>query len=238
MVYRTLALGTMSDGLLIYSPIKDKILTHFRYSPSDPKGLMGSSIYSLYTDKNKNLWVGLFSGINRFNYHTQRFRLLENEDGINNLQNYTLLVYQDPQGLYWFNTMEGLYLRTGLYEKYINILKPPLFSEGFNDLRCIDGDSMGRTYIYIRLNGLFLFDKKKTKFNRIGTGDLVTSGVVNRMHTDVNNINILWIGANDGLCRFDKITQDTVWYRQKQLNSKLSSYNFSYFVARDEHQYL
>ena len=226
----TLALGTMSDGLLIYSPLKDKILTHFRYSPSDPKGLMGSSIYSLYTDKNKNLWVGLFSGINRFNYHTQRFRVLENEDGINNLKNYTLLVYQDPQGLYWFNTMEGLFLRKGLYEDYINFLKPPLFSEGFNDVKCIEGDSLGRTYMYIRLNGLYLLDNEKMRFNKIGKGDVVTSGAVNRMHTDVNKINTLWLGSNEGLCNFDKITQDTFWYRPTLLNTELTSNSVSYFT--------
>jgi hypothetical protein len=77
--------------------------------------------------------------------------------------------------------------------------------------------------MYIRLNGLYLLDNEKMRFNKIGKGDVVTSGAVNRMHTDVNKINTLWLGSNEGLCKFDKITQDTFWYRPTLLNTELTS---------------
>lgn len=232
----TMALGTMSEGLLIYAPSKDTILTHYNYSPSNPTGLMGSSIYSLFLDKSQNLWVGMFWGINRFNYHSQRFKLFKNEDGVNNLKNFTLYVYQDKQDGYWLNTMEGLFYTKDLYGKYYNVLNPPTFVTGFNDVKCLDGDEKGRIYMYIRISGLYLLNNKTRVFSKVSKTDFLAGCTVYHMATDLNNIDKLWLGSTDGICSYNKVSQDTTWYRPKSFDKNLKSNNTICFGQRKNGQ--
>lgn len=224
-----LVIGTGGKGLILYSISQDRIINNFNYAPSDPKGISGSAVYSLFVDKVNNLWIGLFYGLNRINPKSQRFPLLENESGVNNLKNFTLHVYQDPLGGYWINTMEGLFYRKNLYDKYISVLHPPDFKSGFNDVRGIEGNENGKVLINVRSNGLYQFDVKKSVITKLGPENLFKDTYIFKIKTDVRDKNILWLTGSEGICKMDKTTYDTIWYHPSNINQSLKSDNITHF---------
>jgi signal transduction histidine kinase/CheY-like chemotaxis protein/ligand-binding sensor domain-containing protein len=224
-----LVIGTGGKGLILYSISQDRIINNFNYSPSDPKGISGSAVYSLFVDKVNNLWIGLFYGLNRINPKSQRFPLLENESGVNNLKNFTLHVYQDPLGGYWINTMEGLFYRKNLYDKYISVLHPPDFKSGYNDVRGIEGNENGKVLINVRSNGLYQFDVKKSVVTKLGPENLFKDSYIFKIKTDFKDTNILWLTGSGGICKMDKTTFDTVWYHPSNINQSLKTDNVTHF---------
>ena len=54
--------GTTSSGLLKYDYKSRKILNHYTYSPADPESLSNNAIYSMYRDREGNIWIGTFNG--------------------------------------------------------------------------------------------------------------------------------------------------------------------------------
>jgi signal transduction histidine kinase/CheY-like chemotaxis protein/ligand-binding sensor domain-containing protein len=229
-----LVVGTAGYGLILYSISQGKVINNFNYSPSDPKGIAGSSVYSLFVDKANNLWIGLFYGLNRINPKSQRFPLLQNGKGVNNLKNFTLFVYQDPLGGYWLNTMEGLLYRKSLYDEFINVLGPPYFKVGFNDVRGIDGDKNGKVLINVRSNGVYQFDRNTNEITKLGSGNIFREKYVFKIKTDINDENILWLSGSGGFCKMDKKTLDTIWYHPKEINNTLKSNNITQFVQNQD----
>ena len=229
-----LVVGTGGTGLILYSISKKQVLNNFNYSPSDPKGIAGSAVYSLYVDKVNNLWIGLFYGLNRINPKSQRFPLLENESGVNNLKNFTLHVYQDPLGGYWINAMEGLFYRKNLYDNYISVLHPPDFKSGYNDVRGIEGNENGKVLINVRSNGLYQFDVSSGEINKFGPENLFKDTYIFKIKTDVSDKNTLWLTGSGGICKMDKTTFDTIWYRPININNTLKSNNITHFLQEQD----
>ena len=229
-----LLIGTLGAGMVIYSISKAEIINVFNYSPSDPKGISGSTVYSLFVDKTQNLWIGLFYGLNRINPQSQRFPLLQNESGVNNLKNFTLYVYQDPLGGYWINTMEGLFYRKSLYSNYVSVLVDPHFKTGFNDVRSIEGDESGAVLINVRSNGLYLFDTKTQKISNFGPVELFKEKNIFSIKTDNNNPNLLWLSGSSGFCLLNKTTMDTTWYIPTSINGNLKSNNINHFIQNED----
>lgn len=229
-----LVIGTAGNGLVLYSISQDRIINNFNYSPSNPKGISGSAVYSLYVDKAENLWIGLFYGINRIHPTSQRFPLLQNGSGVNNLKNFTLLVYQDPLGGYWINTMEGLFYRQTLYADLVSVLSPPFFKNGFNDVKSIEGDKSGKIFINVRSNGVYHFDPATKKINRLGSEDIFKDRYIFKIKTDLSDENILWLSGSSGLCKMDKTTLDTIWYHPMSINTSFTSNNVTHFIQNKE----
>lgn len=207
----TLAVGTSGKGVVLYDTRSERVSQSFQYAPEQPDGISGNFVYSVYVDRDDNLWIGLFYGLNRINPSRQRFHLWQNGPGINNLQNFTLLVHEDARGGLWMNTMEGLYHKTNYHAPSMSMLKPPLFADGFNDLRSIDSDDRGRVYISIQLSGIFEYDYATNNFKLVADIDKIKPGIANSMATDVLDDNVLWISRPQGLCALDKTTYDTSW---------------------------
>jgi signal transduction histidine kinase/CheY-like chemotaxis protein/ligand-binding sensor domain-containing protein len=218
-----LAIATAGAGLIMLNIETRTVVKQFRYSSDDPEGILGAWVYSLATDREQNLWMGLFYGINRINLFRQRFGLLQNGPGINNYANFTLLVHQDAMGGYWINTMDGLYYRRQLSDKPVKMLQPPYFSEGFNDLTAITSDQQGRVYLDVHLNGLYEYKYSDGRFYKRIPADKLLTRSASKMRTDVLDENILWISRPAGFCKVDKRSPDTLWIRPSQLLPELES---------------
>lgn len=211
-----LVIGTAQNGFAIYDLKQKKITSHFKYSPSDPRGLGGSTIYSFYVDKDKNLWIGLFSGINRINMFMQRFNLLEFETGINNYSNFTLLVHQDKTGGLWANTMEGFFYKKNNITPHNPVLPIPEFRKGHNDVLSIESDENNHVYFNIRYKNLYRYHTLTDKLESLDFGGYFTKMYAYKLLNDVKDPDILWFGGNDGLGYFHKKSLDTVIYRPKK----------------------
>lgn len=207
-----MAFGSFGQGLITYS-IKDlKILNIFSYDPTDPEGIAGNSIYSLYVDKTDNLWIGLFSGINRINPGTQRFGLLKNETGLHNLQNYIVHIAGERNNGFWVNTMEGLYFRHSILDSYISVLNPPEFAIGFHDVRGIIDIDANQSLINIRGNGLYVFEKSSLKLKRLGPADFTKEDMVTNLLRDSTNPETVILSGNKGFGLLNLKTLTLDWH--------------------------
>ncbi|MBK9256652.1 MAG: response regulator [Saprospiraceae bacterium] len=218
-----LALGSDKRGLLVLNLKTERIVNIFDNLPEDPEGIKGSVVYSLFKDRTDNLWIGLFFGVNRINPQHERFRLLQNAPGINNYKNVSLLVYTDPLGGYWFQTMQGLFYRPDLADNYKSMLVPPAFNDGYNNINAINGDTKGRVYFEARNNGLYMYDYKSGSIQKIDDGSKFKGSFISRLDTDRDNEDILWISTPKGLCKFNKITTDTTWIYPHVLETSLKA---------------
>jgi two-component system sensor histidine kinase ChiS len=229
-----LAIGTAGQGLLVLNIAQRKIVNYFRYAADDPQGLAGDWVYSLFVDKEKNLWMGLFYGLNRINMYYSRFGLLQHGKGINNYKNFTLLVYQDRKGAFWINTMAGLFYRRTADSEPIEILPKPLFAEGYNDVTALADNSFGKVAMYLHHSGVIIYDYSTHTFEKIAGEDLVKSGYPHRIYFDKRNDSALWFGKAEGLCRLNIVSKDTFWIKPENRNNQLQNNSIDRLYMADD----
>lgn len=115
-------IGTLKAGLLRYNADKD----NFDYSlinESNPAGnLREYNIYSLYQDREENIWISTDNGICMFNPYQQYFSFTHHEE--NNtasiLKNEIQCVYQIPNGDVFLGTWGGGF---AIYDSHFNFKK-------------------------------------------------------------------------------------------------------------------
>ena len=107
-------LATFTGGLNrfnIKDPKSNKIeFDHFINDPADPHSLSDNRVYSLYEDREGNLWVGTFGGgLNKYNYKTNNFIHFKNNpsDNYSLSDNRVLSVFEDSDGSMWIGTYGG-----------------------------------------------------------------------------------------------------------------------------------
>lgn len=87
--------------------IENPKFTKYKHNPNDSTSLSDDRAYTVYEDRNKDLWVGTFGGgINKFNKRTQSFeRFVNNPIDPKSLQNDKVLcLYEDVLRNFWVGT--------------------------------------------------------------------------------------------------------------------------------------
>ncbi len=81
------------------------IFTHYK-ADNKPGDLSKNSVYTVYEDSKKRLWVGTGGGLNLFNRETKTFKTYSKQDG---LPNETVLgILEDGENNLWLSTNKGL----------------------------------------------------------------------------------------------------------------------------------
>jgi signal transduction histidine kinase/ligand-binding sensor domain-containing protein/ActR/RegA family two-component response regulator len=228
-----MVIGTFGYGMMVYHLDERRILNSFGYDSNNPKGISGSTVYSLLVDSFDNLWLGLFHGVNRMNPDHSRFKLLQNETGINNLKNYTVSVYGDPYGGLWSNTMEGLFYRENIFSPYVNLLGNANFATGYHDVRGIAGLSAKNTLINIRGSGLFHYDHDSDFLHQLGDPEFLKNDAVCKIISDKHKDGRIWLSGVNGLGSLDFPGMDTTWYPIPPFQNNNQSKIFCYLDQSD-----
>ena len=219
MVIHTLARNTASEILiggeafLYYNEISRKAKVH-RHVPSNPHSLSDGSIYSIYKDREKGLWLGTyFEGINYMPYPYAPFRIYYPQSDELSLPGERVReMCEDRYGRLWVGTEgSGLSCMDVLSRQFISFSTkhdgPSLFGNNIHGLACDDD------YLWI---GYYMggFDRY----------DLVTGRVRHRSLTKLMGRNVnedifaicrskfsnrLWIGTVAGVYSYD-IDADTL----------------------------
>ena len=101
-------LGTQ-QGLKFFEP-GSGTLRVLRHDPADPHSLSGNEVWSIRSDRDGNLWVGVKGGgVNRFSLHALRFGAWRSDSGDRNTlsENNVRSIYEDRDGIVWIGTYEG-----------------------------------------------------------------------------------------------------------------------------------
>ncbi len=184
--------GTYSKGLFV----ADIPVTRFKVYISDAEdmtSLDGNSIYSIYKDRDDNLWIGSSLGINRYNYQQDNFIREKKVEGT------TIDIVEDMYGYIWFATWgKGLWRyhnQNKIWVNYTyNIADKTTLSN--NQVNCICIDGKYRLWIGTG-NGLCQFDYSSGNFVRIPLN--LTSNLICDIIADGD---YLWLTTTKGLVRF------------------------------------
>ena len=214
-----LYIGT-AKGLFYWDINTKTLLKSYVYTPDNPEGISVSNVYSLMKDKDNNIWIGLFKGINIMNPESENFTNYYNVTGLNNLKNTILKICSDTKGRLWTNTMEGLFLKETPKSEPVEIRLPfNDYKEGYKNISKIIEDENNNIWIVTSKYGLFKTENGSINFKKVkDVKDLNVSRFDNLVF-DVYNPNILWIDTDTGLCKFNKKTNDTTWVRPHEIDS-------------------
>lgn len=75
-------LGTEGGGLVLFDPVKKKVIRHF----STQDGLSNNAVLNILEDEMGNLWLGTFNGLSKFNPSNSAFTNYYQSDGLQSNQ--------------------------------------------------------------------------------------------------------------------------------------------------------
>jgi len=170
------------DGGLNYLDNKTKSITHIKGNRK--LGLSHNNIKSLNADKQGNLWIGTYNGLNYFdrksNSFTQYFHETDNSNSITN--NRVQVVYVDEDGLVWLGMEGGIFQiydpKTNVFTNYPEV--------GAIVTHAIFEDSSGKVWIGERF-GLKCMDRRSKELIDI-------SNLTDGLEEQLNFIN--WISED------------------------------------------
>lgn len=206
----TLWVGT-ANGLNFFH-FKNNQNTRFLGVNTDHKTLSNNRIQCLATDMEENLWVGTAWGLNRFNRGKRNFDrfIIEGKGSHIDQKNRLNTIYEDSSGKLWMGSQLGLGLidkTSGKITFYNHDLQQP-GSANRNYINSILEDEPGvllvgtRDGLYRFFTGSGSFEKTVVlpfQFQGPATG---ASYIIFTLGKDRDNI--LWMGTNRGIVRFDK----------------------------------
>ncbi len=166
----TLMCGIENDGLF-HLNADGSIIHHYLYSKTDTKGIMSNSIWSLFLDKNKRIWIGYFNaGMGIYDNLYDKFKNIESlQENSNSLQigSVTAIVKDNNDNL-WLSMDGGgidvLNTKTNKFT-HINKAESKVYSGLTDDyIVSLFIDSKENIWVGSWSKGLFLLKKGAKKF--------------------------------------------------------------------------
>lgn len=192
--------------------------TRYLHDPQDSRSLSNNHARTIHQDRAGTLWIGTDDGLNVFDRTTGTFVSYHHDP----LNPYSLsggmitTIYEDRTGTLWFGTDGAGINKYTPVEKFVRYQPDPLDPNSLSGstIGAIYEDHTGMLWIGVPGEGLDSLDRS--------TGDSFTGGTFTHYAHDPddacslghNNVkvlyedheNVLWIGTNRGVDRFDRAT--------------------------------
>lgn len=214
--YGRLWVGTY-DGLAVFNDLSGSF--DFYYHNQAPTSLAHDSIWSLFVDRQKGVWVGTwFGGANYWNRQQDKMRTLSLASP--GVYGFVSCLASDPQseGLWIGTNDDGVFHYDAQLGQFSRIATPGVPG----NIKCILPDGNERLFVGTHLGGLAQVD--------IANGKVLHSWNVNPETPIYNGCyslladrdSTLWTGTPDGLLRFDLKTRTFSPHPATRLDSRLS----------------
>jgi PAS domain S-box-containing protein len=198
---------------------------HYRHNPNDPRSLLSDNIYTIYGDRNGQIWIGLEGGLSRFDPATNEFtnyRLIPDDPA--GFANTVWVVYQDRSGTLWLGTWAGALSRfddkTKTFVNYTPDSGEPYRLNG-GGINTIHEDRTGTLWVGA-MDGLYRFDQQSKQFARYTEIQGLPSSTIRCILED--GTGKLWLSTQKGISRFDPQRQS---FRNYDVSDGLQSDEFS-----------
>ncbi|MFW6218647.1 MAG: two-component regulator propeller domain-containing protein [Bacteroidota bacterium] len=204
-------IGT-ENGLNVFDPLAEKIITHYFHDPKDANSLKNSYIIKLYRDNHDLIWIITEEGLNVINPVTGAFVR-------NSIQDFPELIktrdiYHDEENNYWFATEDGV-VKYSTSKKKIETFCTDLTDKKSicsNHVTDIFLDSRG-FYWFGTKNGISRFDKSSGVFKSYFEKDgLLSNEILMTQEDEKGNI---WTLTSLGISTFDAQNETFVNYDKK-----------------------
>lgn len=197
---RIRSLFTSSDGSLWAGTYKGILRISDKCTSYETKNVEGASIdrcYSIYEDKNRQLWMGCWGGLAKFNLITGQFEKFKGQEllskfHIRNVKknNQNLIISTENNGVVVFNLSN-------------NTLKKITTKEGIlgNSIYSVFVDNESDNYWIASLGGVSVFNKKTGIVKNITESEGLPSHMVYGL---IDNGDKVWISTTKGIASIDK----------------------------------
>lgn len=191
------------DGGLSYFDTKNK--TFKNYLPvSGQNSLSYHNIHALHLDGD-DLWIGTYSGdLNILNTRTGKFRRYQTgvTDKIPVDMSSVYSISKDKQNNIWIGTMQSI-IRYNRNDDSFGIEK-----ETGTTTSCILEDTEGKVWFATLGKGLYCFNGQSNQWEQFTSDpndiNTLSTNQINSLCLDDKHQ--LWVGTDNGICRFDKTT--------------------------------
>ncbi|MDP4174881.1 MAG: two-component regulator propeller domain-containing protein [Bacteroidota bacterium] len=211
------------NGLNLFDPQKNSFI-HYKNNPKNSNSLSNNYIRSLYEDKSGTMWVGTNGGgLDEYNICKNMFIHHKVSSGENSItDNNVTAIYEDKYGILWVGTLSGLNKydrKRKIFNHYIHDPSNP-YSISHDYVYSIYEDKKGNLWIGTLGGGLNCFDRNNSRFYHYqfdpGNINSISNNYIWTIFGDTyNNSDVLWIGTNDGLNRFNLISRKFESFKEK-----------------------
>lgn len=234
----TLWVGTNGQGLYQYNINQQLIYKHLNRA-NHSGSISDNRIYSLYSDRNRMIWIGTYNGLNKLNHIAPKFFAYRYDpENKNSLSNNSVYCFEeDDENNIWIGTEDGISI-LNRRTNHFNFLKHNPNNENSisaNQIRTIWKENKNRFWIGTRFNGLSLYDKQKNRFKhfRHKANDplsLPDDFVLSILGDSAGNI---WVGTEKGLGKLNPKTGHFKNYFSLENSERSLPDNKIYYVFID-----
>lgn len=209
--YDGLWIGIHDRGL-VRLDMKTLAAQHFSHEIANSLSLSNNIIKSLTIDRQDNLWIGTYSGLNKLKI-SPNFPFYQQEPGLGRPENIIHRVHQDDFGGVWFSTRDRrLFRAEQLGKKAIEIPLPNVNAAATNIVNFYS-DVQHRVWIATQEDpmGNFIYNPATKTISKI----ILYDTQLNRddpnleygftyMEKDLDDANFIWLGNFKGLCKMNQ----------------------------------
>ncbi len=230
-------IGTSRNGVILYDHLRQKI-TLLQNDKGNPLSLSNDQVYSLYADASGLVWVGTFSGLNKYDPNASKFRHHKQDLGhqFPLLSDVVFTFFEESDGTIFVGTEKGISLFDPIHQRF-DLLRdangqPTPIVKGL--VRKIHKDRNGIFWVSTT-GGLVRYDPitKETLSYRADAapGNTLISNFVRSIAEDDEGI--LWVGTELGLCRFDPHKETFSCFQHEEGNPRSLPHNIIYDLRFD-----
>ena len=197
----------------------------YRPNPDDPNSLVSSHVYTIFGDRNGQMWVGQQGGIGRYDPATDGFTTYRPvPDNPASRTNAAWVIYQDRSGMLWAGTWSGTLIRfddeVKSFVSYTPDPRDPHKLQG-GGIYTIHEDRTGTLWVGT-LDGLYRHNRRTGAFTRYTETQGLPSSTIRCIQED--RMGRLWLSTWKGISRFDPQTET---FRNYDVADGLQSNEFS-----------
>lgn len=174
---------------------------------NDAIGLSHNSVRHIVQDKNGFLWLGTFSGLNRFDgYEFKSFVSSSSKSNTIPNDDITALELDETSNSLWIGTRKGLAQFNMNTQTFHTFLPDPNHSDSIQDeeIRSVHVDRFHHVWVGTKNKGLFVYDPEKNIFKKV---EMKGFNYVKEIFEDSKGQ--IWIGSY-GSAAVGKITLDNL----------------------------
>jgi signal transduction histidine kinase/ligand-binding sensor domain-containing protein/DNA-binding NarL/FixJ family response regulator/HPt (histidine-containing phosphotransfer) domain-containing protein len=226
-VQQRLWVTSADNGVAVADPQR-LTFTSWQHEENHKNSLPSNHVYTVFQDQDQRIWIGTDKGVAIWNKRNE-FDSFKTGDGLSN--NLILSILQDPTGLMWFGTFNGLsksievpfqHIDTGLASKTIL---------GFAETTSSSGESAIWVATYAGLTRL----NSEGKVQQIINKDSVPALADDRVMVVHGDDNILWFGTRGGgLGKLDVDTLQIKYYVNDPKDPQSLSFNGVISIFQDK----